>query len=176
MVEVLEFAIADGWIWEIFDRFAIDAWFEKKGSRLFIDFVLHPDTFSVLVYFNVRLHHSHNTRQEIPSVFPPFPLFSAPYTFLYLVSRPFFSFLFYTHTHDDKTLSTESLPPLAPDDASINWLGAAGMGSRAQMTLCKHSDPFLFCNFFFFFFPANANAIGNPDLWEDEWKHPQLYS
>lgn len=49
----------------------------------------------------------------------------------------------------------------------IDWVPRGW--ARAQMILCKHSDPLLFLYFLFLFFPANANAIGNSDLWVDEW-------
>lgn len=83
-----------------------------------------------------QAHLSQKTRQEITS---SFPLFSTPYTFLSLASRPFlFYFLPYTHRHthtqEDKSLyslfpfarqsPTPSPGSLAPDDALINWLGA----------------------------------------------------
>lgn len=128
--------------------------------RLFLDFVLHQDAFSVLIYFNVRLpqaHHSHNTGQEISFLsFPPPLVFNTIYfSFSSFLPSFFFSFLHtHTHTHDDRNLSTlfpslDRVPPTRPPDLSlpmtlrsIDWVPRGW--ARAQMILCVHSDPLLF--------------------------------
>lgn len=159
-VEVLEFGNID---W-----FAIDAWFEKNGSRgrpSLYRFSSYTKTHSAYWYTLMFDHHKHTTHTTPAKRFLPTisPLFSSPYTFLSLASRPFFLFFFththshtHTHTHTHKMinlyyplspLSTESPDPpgsLGPDDASINWLGAAGMGSRADDIMQTLGPPPLF--------------------------------
>lgn len=138
---------------------------QQRTSALY-RFSSYTKTHSAYWYTLMFDHHKHTTHTTPAKRFLPTisPLFSSPYTFLSLASRPFFLFFFthtHTHIHTQKMinlyyplspLSTDSPDP--PPDLSvpmtlrsIDWVPRGW--ARAQMILCKHSDPLLFFSFYF---------------------------